>query len=324
MKRLVLGVLFLTMSVFCLPVILASITYVLSKEDIPATADVQLSEVANLLPKSGEITLYRTASGETDTVNFEEYIAGIVGQEMTEKHHKEALKAQAVATRSYILSKISAYQAKAPENHHGAMLCDDFYHCRSWEPLNGQEKIRQAVEETKGEYLSYEGEVAKAYFHKISNGKTENIEDVWGVSIPYLRSVESKEDERADGYKSRVFYPKAAFFSVIRGLRPNIELPESLENTEFTGKYYQGGSLESITIFGEKFTGKELEEAFRLRSRAFTLSFEDEQAVFDVKGYGHGVGMSQFGAKKMAEAGKNYQEILLHYYQGVTLENTND
>ena len=320
MKRMILGVLFLTLSAFLLPAILVPVTSALSKGETEVTVDAEPSMAQNLLPKSGEITLYRTATGETETIDFEEYIAGIVGQEMTEKHHKEALKAQAVATRSYILSKLSAYQQEPPQSHHGAMLCDDFSHCRVWSPLKEQEKIRQAVRDTRGEYLIYENQPVKAYFHKISNGKTENVEDVWGVSIPYLRSVESEEDTRADGYKSRVFYPKAAFFSVIRGLRPNIQLPEKLENTEFTGKYYQGGSLESITIFGEKFTGKELEEAFRLRSRAFTLSFEDEQAVFDVKGYGHGVGMSQFGAKKMAEDGKDYQEILLHYYQGVTLE----
>ncbi len=320
MKRMVLGIFLVCMMIFLIPLMMEPILVaILEKEPVPVSAEPEVTEVSNLLPEEGTITLYRTATGKIETINFENYIAGMVEQEMTGEYHKEALKAQAVAVRSYMLSKLRDYQKEKPESHQGAMLCDDFYHCRSWKPLE-EEKILQAVEETHGEYLAYEGEVIKAYFHKISNGKTENVEDVWGVSIPYLRSVESPEDVRADGYRSRVFYPKAAFYSVMRGLRPNLQLPETLENISFTGKYFQGGGLESITIFGEKFTGKELQEAFRLRSRAFSLSFSEEQAVFDVKGYGHGVGMSQFGAKKMAEEGKDYQEILLHYYQGVSLK----
>lgn len=329
MKSLLKSTILLCSLMFVIPVLVIPLaTANGEKEVIPASVSGQ-EKGDGVTEKTFEdpyyITIYKTAEQKTEKVEFEEYVASIVAGELTPDFPEEALKAQAVAARSFILSKIAAYREKEPDSHRGAVLCDDFSHCRSYTPIpegvdaDYIEKLRQAVNDTRGEYLTYQNKVAKTYFHKVSSGKTENVHDVWGVDIPYLVSVESPGDVRADGFRSRVFFPKEAFFTVIRGLRPDLKLPEKLSGKVSSTKKTIGGAVESMVIFGEKFTGKELAEGFGLKSRTFTLEFQDDQAVFDVKGNGHGVGMSQAGAKAMAEEGKGYQEILLHYYPGVNM-----
>ncbi len=330
MKRFIFGLLGLCMLMFLLPLGVISLSKLQGEEStLP---------VAVATPKEGDavttkdfgkaygVTLYLPSSGQVLNLDFEEYIAGIVGAELTPNFPEEAIKAQAVAARSFLLSKLAVYLEEGiPDSHHGALLCGEFDHCRSYTPLSEQEdeqyieRVKKAVEDTRGEYLTYENKVAKAYFHKVSSGKTENVKDVWGTELPYLVSVESQGDMRADGYRSRVFYPKEAFFTVIRGLRPKLKLPNTLTDDDLTIKCTSGGSVETVSLFGEKFSGKEIQDGFGLKSRAFSLEFQGEEAVFDVKGNGHGVGMSQAGAKAMAEEGADYQEILSHYYSGVSL-----
>ncbi len=329
MKRLFLSAVMLCVLMLVIPVVV-----------VPLVSMGETEEVIPVMePKSGggdrvtegrfqdpyKITIYRTATQKTEEVDFEEYVAGMVASELTPQFPLEAIKAQAVATRSFMLSKIAEYMEKdSVEGHHGATLCDDFMHCRSYTSIEEETdkeyiaQVRKAVEETRGEYLTYDNRVAKTYFHKISGGKTENVQDIWGVEIPYLMSVDSSWDATADGFQSRVFYPKDAFLTVIRGLRPELTLPDALENQTLSSEHSDAGAVKSITIFGEKFSGQEMVEAFGLRSRNFSLEYRDGQAVFDVRGNGHGVGMSQAGARGMAEEGKEYQEILLHYYPGVS------
>lgn len=335
MKRFLIGFLILSAAVFCIPSVMVPIASLVSERTAaPAYADSAAADdtAAYRVDAPYTVTLYRVGNGETLTLDFEDYIAGIVAEEMPPTNSIEALKAQAVAARSYILSKLSSYSENAPAAHHGALLCDDFSHCHTWRSLEESKdtwdarfredyaaKIKRAADETRGEYLSYENKAAKTCFHAVSGGKTENAEDVWGVSLPYLTTVNSAEDTRADGYHSRVFYPKEAFETVLRGLRPSIQTAENLEDISPKFTYHDSGSVAALTMLGETFTGLEIKEAFHLRSTHFSLKFADGKAVFDVNGYGHGVGMSQFGAAAMAEHGKNYREILAHYYKGTTL-----
>ncbi len=339
MKRFILGLILLCSAILFIPAATLSLfdgwgnETLLPVSVMPADAESGDAITMAVMPEDYTVTVYLVSTGETVTMDFEEYIAGVLGEEMPPGFLSESLKAQAVAARSYILSKIAGYmESGIPKNHHGALLCTDYTHCRTWRPLeeskqewelktadDHMEKIQKAVQDTRGEYLVYDNKVAKAYFHKINSGRTEDIEDVWGVSLPYLQSVDSPGDRRADGYRSRVFYPKEAFFTVLRGLRPKLQLPENLEDGAISAKHHEGGSVEAVELFGESFSGKEIKEAFGLRSMAFSLQFQEGKAVFDVKGYGHGVGMSQFGANKMAEEDKGYQEILQHYYKGVQL-----
>ncbi len=330
MKRLLLGIFLLCVVMFLFPLLVIPLSGMgEEKEVLPVAAPVMSggdAVTSGNFPDPYRITLYQTTTGQILNLDFEEYITEIVAAELTPEFSMESIKAQAVAARSFFLSKIATYLENGiPENHHGALLCSDFSHCRSYTPIEeGKdteylEKVKKAIESTRGEYLTYKNRVVKAYFHKISSGKTENIRDVWGVEIPYLVSVESKWDSRADGYKSRVFFPKEAFLTVIRGIRPDIKLPEELVGGPETMKCTAAGNVESMTLFGENFSGKEIAEGFGLRSRTFSLEIQDDQAIFDVTGNGHGVGMSQAGARFMAEDGKGYQEILSHYYPGVSL-----
>lgn len=280
-----------------------------------------------------QISLYITETKETVTMSFEDYITALTAAETPPTYELEAIKAQAVAMRSFIMNKLDSYAENGvPDSHHGAMLCDDEAHCKAYTALSATRarwdkrysedytaKITGAVSETAGEYLTYEGSAAKTCFFAVSSGKTEDISEVWGVSLPYLVSVDSSADARADGYHSKVFYPFGAFATALKGAKPNINIPENPDGIVGRVHYTKGGSVADIELCGESFKGSEIQQIFHLRSACFTVSFENGKAVFDVKGYGHGVGMSQAGANFMAQSGKNYHDILSHYYPGTSL-----
>ena len=335
MKRVIIILCIICFSVFIIPGFLISLSTFFKAPETQVSADTSDpgdAVTASSFTEPYQISLYNTETGKVDTLDFEDYIAGIVASEMPPTFHVEAMKAQAVAARSYILSKIAVYmESGIPDSHHGALLCNDNSHCKSftsfedtaatWDKRFTEDytaKIKTAVSETSGEYLIYDNKVAKTYFFAVSSGKTENIADVWGVSLPYLVSVDSSGDFRADGYHSKVFYPKDAFFTVLKGAQPEIRIPESPETILGNVSYTEGGGIASIELCGKLFKGTEIQEMFRLRSTNFSITFENDQAIFDVKGYGHGVGMSQYGANYMANNGDNYHTILEHYYPGTS------
>ena len=330
MKKLLLAMGCYILIFFLIPAVVIPLSIIMTKDDteVENNPSFEIDEI-----KNGKLSLYISSTGENMELDFEEYIAGIVGQDMSPIYHIDALKAQAVAARSFILSKIYSYKEMGmPENHQGAILCTDYNHCHSWRSLEESkmfwdqrfaedyaEKVQKAVKETEGEYLVYEGKPVKAYYHSVSSGKTENVKDAWGVDLPYLKSVDSSEDSRADGFRSRVFYPQKAFNSIIKGLTPETEVSDDMSRAFGETFRNETGSVAEIEIFGKKFPGREIQDAFKLRSTVFDVEFKDNKVVFDVKGYGHGVGMSQFGANSMAQSGKSYKEILLHYYTGVEI-----
>lgn len=330
MKKLLLVMGCYILIFFLIPALVIPLSILMTKEN-EKVEDNPTFEIGEI--KNEKISLLISSTGEKLELDFEEYIAGIVGQDMSPTYHIDALKAQAVASRSFILSKIASYnETGMPENHQGAILCTDYNHCHSWRSLEESknfwdqrfaedyaEKVKKAVNETEGEYLIYDGKPVKAYYHAVSSGKTENVKDAWGVELPYLKSVESTEDSRADGFRSRVFYPQKAFTSIIRGLNPETEISDDVSGTFGNAERNVTGSVAQIEIFGKTFSGREIQDAFKLRSTVFDVDFKDDKVVFDVKGYGHGVGMSQFGANSMAQSGKSYKEILLHYYTGVEI-----
>ncbi len=265
------------------------------------------------------VSVYLTDSGETVNMDFEEYIVGVLAGEMPSSYETEALKAQTVAARSYLKTRMSADD----EKHHGAVICTDPNHCEGWLSYDAAcvrwgedaakaawKKFETAVNETKGEYMVCNGETVRAFFHSTSHGKTEIPSDVWGGgSYSYLRSVDSPWDEASPNFSSTVTVPVT-------------ELCEKLGvSSAQTGaaEYTVGGSIKTIEIGGSQFKGTEIRSIFGLNSACFELSLNGENAVFSVRGYGHGVGMSQFGANGMAKEGKDYTEILKHYYTGVEI-----
>ena len=262
---------------------------------------------------SGEkISVYNCEKDEVFYIPIEEYVFNAVSKEMPASFEGEALKAQAVAIRTYTLKKAKIKNDKHPD----AVVCTDSNHCMAYNTQELEEKYRnkiiKVVEETKGEALMYEDEYASTVFHAISSGKTESSKDVWGGDVEYLVSVESEEDKNVSGYKTSVFVPYEDFLSKINGKDYEKVIGDS-ERTE-------AGSVSRIMLCGKEFTETKIREFFGLRSANFEIAEKEEGFEFIVYGYGHGVGMSQYGANNMAKKGSTYKEILSHYYPGTKVK----
>lgn len=264
-----------------------------------------------------KITVHLAESKQTVELNLEDCVEAWLSASVLETTPLEALKAQAVAARSYLLYQIYANQQSA-SIHPDTMLCNDGGHCMSFYPeYYSLPLLHQAVTETAGEYLSYHDLPARCFFFSVSAGRTESALDVWGMDLPYLISVESPEDSRSAAFQSKVTYPLEAFQLVLRGANHNLNPSTSLGTGEVSRS--ETGHVKFIDFYGERFTGEELKELFHLNSTNFNLFFNEKKVVFEVKGKGHGVGMSLYGAQEMAKKGQSYQAILSHYYPGTRL-----
>ena len=258
------------------------------------------------------------SNGEVEQMRLEDYISRVVLGEMPASFEVEALKAQAVAARTYTLRCI-----ESGDKHQGA-VCTDYRCCQAYrEPEDylkdgGKQKdidkIVTAVSDTAGQVLYYEDELICATYFASSGGITEDAQEVWGQAYPYLKSVSSPEedDTRYDGQKTS-FSPKEFQELLGTSLRGK---PESWFGMV---TYTVGGGVDLMRIGGTLYTGVELRSRLGLRSTIFTVTTTDDKITFETKGYGHRVGLSQYGADAMAVAGSSYDEILAHYYVGTTL-----
>lgn len=263
-------------------------------------------------------------SGETLTLPLRDYVAGVTAAEMPVSFDRQALCAQALASLTYAL-----YQQAHPKQPlpGGAQLTDDpsayqaFWTKEEMRERWGDDfeenygKILDAVDEVIGYVIAYEEEPAAAAFHAVSPGRTESAENVWGDEIPYLVSVESEGDSVSPKYRSSLTV-NAKEFGAKLGLDTDDPPEEWLGETE----YSEAGTLLSIEIGGKTFTGQELRRIFDLQSAAFTLAFDGDGFTFDVKGWGHGVGLSQYGADYFARHGMTWREIIRHYYPGTEIK----
>ncbi|MBR5094189.1 MAG: stage II sporulation protein D, partial [Oscillospiraceae bacterium] len=263
--------------------------------------------------------------GEVLELDLEDYLFGVVAAEMPASFPSEALKAQAVAARTYALW--CAAQGKHPQ----AQVCTDPGCCQAWlseEALRerwGEDyaryaaKIRDAVAATAGQVLRYEGAPVFAAFHSSSPGATEDSGALW-EALPYLVSVPSPETEAdVPGYSSVLRCSPLDFRDTVLSARPLADLSGPEEDWIGQLRQDESGRVAALVLGGAELSGQELRRLFSLRSTAFSLTYEDGWFVFDVRGYGHGVGMSQYGAKVLAEQGATYREILAHYYPGTEL-----
>ncbi|MGM9552210.1 MAG: stage II sporulation protein D [Clostridia bacterium] len=260
---------------------------------------------------------------QTDSIMDEdEYLTGVVAAEMPASFEIEALKAQAVAARTYTIYK-------SQSTDHVQDVCTDPNHCQAYftkEDMMANwgadydfylERITTAVKETTGEHLTYNDEPIMAVFHSMGGGRTENSADVWGGDVPYLVSVESPGEEEGTNYYSTKSVTFEEFKNTILSNYPTSVISSFSDISEPV--LTQGGHVKSMIIGGVSVTGTKIRSMFDLRSTKFDISFSEPNVIFTVTGYGHGVGMSQYGANAMAKEGKNYKEILSHYYQGTTL-----
>jgi len=287
-------------------ILLFLIVYILSKQ--PKIIDE---------PNINSEIIYMTRSETKDIVELEleEYLKGVVLAEMPTSFSLEALKAQAVAARTYTLKKLAS----------GDHICNNPSHCQAWtDPSisNDYEKISQAVTETLSEELTYLGEPIEAFFHSSSGGKTENSENVWSASKPYLVSVESPGEEKimSTFYSTEEVTYEELANKINKYKNKNLITTTSLKNKIKILSKTDGNRVKEIKIQDSTFTGAEIRNILGLRSANFNIELKNNSIVFNVSGYGHGVGMSQWGAEVMARNGSNYKEILYHYYPGTLIE----
>jgi stage II sporulation protein D len=252
------------------------------------------------------------------SVPLEEYIIGVVSGEMPASFEKEALKAQAVASRSYVLKKIEQNKNNdydVTDNTSDQVYITDSQMKEKWQNKYEEylKKITEAVQETEGEYLTYNNEIIEAFFFSTSSGITENSEEVFSSALPYLRSVESTWDEEV----SPVFNSKNIFTLSEFCINLSIKCEEKLEIKNIL--YNNSGSIKSIEINGKTFSGTDIRKKLNLKSTNFTIEQNEKNIEINTKGYGHGVGMSQYGAEGMAKEGYTYDQILKYYYKDVEI-----
>ena len=277
------------------------------------------------------------ADGIKNSFSLDEYLVGVLAAEMPASFPEAALRAQAVAARSFILRRVA--HPPADGVHDGVPLCTDPAHCKGYESLSGEgeaeavfgsgcdaavARLRAAVAETDGVILTYEGEAALAAFHAISGGRTESAEDVWGEAVPYLIEVDSPGEESAVKYTETTVYEPGELRELLTAAFPEAELDGDPEGWLTSIRRSPAGMIKSASLGGAEVTGPEIRRVLGLNSADFTLSVRDGKAEIVTRGYGHGVGMSQYGARAMALSGADWREILLHYYPGCTLSSVDE
>lgn len=272
------------------------------------------------VPQTVALPMYlRQENGTVVERDMDEYLVEVLLAEMPADFEMEALKAQAVAARTYTQK---AYQTGG--KHGDGSVCTEPSCCQAWLTTDaylsqggteeGLEKITRAVQATSGQVLTYDGTLIEATYFSCSGGSTEDAAAVWGVDFPYLQAVDSPGEEKAVYYTDTVTFTPEAFQTAL-----GRSLPGSPESWFGDVSYTGGGGIAAMTIGGESYSGTQLRSLLGLRSTAFTVDTEESQITITTKGYGHRVGMSQYGADAMAVQGKTYEEILGHYYPGTEI-----
>lgn len=283
-----------------------------------------------------EVIVYNTREQVIRYMNLEEYIVGVVAAEMQASFSIEALKAQAVAARTYTLGRAIGKYGTAWENHFGSHVCTNPAHCQAYIPKElystwypkadvekSWQKVEQAVYETAGHILTYEGEIINPLYHANSGGITEDVQEVWSSvsQIPYLSRVYSEGEDGYSSYEKKVVFSGDEFRKILKKTYPDIvfsgELSEDIEVIQYTSS----NRAKEIVIGNTVVPGTKFREMFSLASTQIEIYFPGDDTIEIITfGFGHGVGMSQCGANELAEKGKDYEYILQYYYTGVEIE----
>ena len=329
MKQVVATALVLLLLLFLLPSVFITPQPSPGEEQLPAGTLPPVHTPAPTTPTaaSDAQTTVQVAmeDGSVAALTMDEYLWGVVAAEMPVSFALEALKAQAVAARTYTVAKMG----HTVQAHPDAQVCTDITCCQAyitrqaalenWGDRGAEyaEKITQAVAGTDGMILTYQGDPIQAVFFSSAAGKTVDAVEVWGSDVPYLSSVDSPEGEEVPNYHSTVELSLSEFQQTLLAEYPNMALTG--DPAGWVGEVAQNsaGGVASMTIGGVSVSGTALRALFNLRSTTFTLTLSADKAVFSVTGYGHGVGMSQYGANAMANQGKTWRDIVTWYYTGV-------
>ena len=274
------------------------------------------------------IRLLHENTKEIEVVNLDTYIACVVSAEMPVTYNLEALKAQAVVARTYTIYKITT-----SKKHDNADICDKSVCCQAWiskedrlnkwnrdEGISNWNKILQAVNDTAGKIVTYDGKPINAFFHANSGGKTEDPYYVWGgTGYPYLQVVETSGEESYSQYKSEAKFTKKEFIEIIKKEYRDFKIDFKEKNCIEIKQRDESNRVITVKIGNLNLSGVQTRTLLGLRSANFTVEIKKDEVLFKVIGYGHGVGMSQTGADALAKQGKKYEEIIKHYYTGVEI-----
>lgn len=319
-KRIILSsIVILAFIIVVLPTIIVSIP---QNKALPymATENVSVLNQDTAESPTFEVSIKRSETGEVETVPLEEYVLSVVASEMPIDFAEEALKAQSVAARTYIVQYLLQQNPDAEtiitdttehqvyKNAAELQLAwGEDYH---WK----RQKIEQAVEATKGEIITYDEIPITPTFFSMSNGYTENAEDYWGTALPYLKKVESKWEEELPNFTEQTVFTIDEVNQKL-GLTLQSSGTVAISITRTSSERVKAVDIDNTTL-----SGKEVREKLGLRSSDFTITQKNDHLLFTTKGYGHGVGMSQYGANEMALHGSSYDDILFYYYQDVEIK----
>lgn len=279
----------------------------------------------------GTINLLHKKTGEVEQVSIDDYLCNVVSAEMPANFEFEALKAQAIVARTYTIYKV------LNKKHDNSDICDDSSCCQAWiskedrfarwdedKRESNWQKICEAVNETKGKIITYENNPINAFFHSNSGGITEIPVNVWGGSgYPYLQSVETSGEEAYSQYASEVILTQEELLKKLKTKYDDIVIDFSNLDEIKILEYTDAKRVKTVKFGNHQISGVEARTIFGLKSTNFEISIENGNLKFSVKGYGHGVGMSQTGADSMAKQGKNAEEIIEHFYTGVEIKDVN-
>lgn len=331
MKNYLISIVFIFISLIITPVALLSGGVASQTGTIISAEQTTSNKVENAqksdsdIPEENVITVFLSDTKKNLTVSEFEYVCGSVAAEMPLMYHEEALKAQAIACYTNSLRLKNSKNKSAingadisdnPATHQGYLTREERKEKWGDDYQKYESKLETIVKAVESEYLTYNGEYCLCAFSAICTGTTESAENVWGEKIPYLVSVKSSGDTLSPQYSSTNTFTKSQFISIMKDLGVSINSKANLEETIGKSKISKAGTVLKIEINKKSLTGEQIRSAFSLRSSAFKITATENEVTFKVSGYGHGVGMSQYGADYMARQGSTYDEILKHYYKG--------
>lgn len=343
MKKILIYLLSFIIIIFIIPALLTKRTSTTSSEEEKnnqlqtinkeekQTIETETSSKYNY-NKYGTITLLHKKTGEIEQVNLDDYLCNVVSAEMPATFEQEALKAQAIVARTYTIYKIFN------KKHDNADICDDSTCCQAWiskedrlerweesQRESNWEKISKAVKDTSGKIVTYENKPIDAFFHSNSGGITEIPVNVWGgTGYPYLQSVETSGEDAYTQYSSEVILSQEELLNKLQVKYADISIdftnPDDVKILEYT----ESTRVKTVKFGNHEISGVEARSLFGLKSTNFEITRENDKIKFSVKGYGHGVGMSQTGADSMAKQGSSAEDIIKHFYTGVEITEVNN
>ncbi|MCA0170467.1 stage II sporulation protein D [Bacillus sp. RAR_GA_16] len=320
MRRIVGSLILFATILILLPSILVLPYGTTEMRPAPASEGNQMTKEKATEVVEVDVPVFRSAQEKTMNIPIEDYVKGVVAAEMPSEFNMEALKAQALTARTFVVTKLKNPSTNLPDQAvvtdtiQDQVYKDEAQLKKAWGDEFDEKfaRIEEAVQATAGQILTYENNPIYASFFSTSNGYTENSEDYWENKAPYLRSVESPWDVDSPKYEDKETFTVTDFEQKL-GVKLSGSSIGTIKNLT------EGKRVAEVSVGGKTFTGREIRDLLGLRSSDFTWERDGDTINVVTKGYGHGVGMSQYGANGMAEDGKEYSDIVKYYYQGVAI-----